>query len=92
MDITPDKKNIVDLVKSARNGRIVLPQFQRSFVWDYGDVQDLLVSILKGYFILPNLIPPASAGGGSGFPNPPATMKLWTTESRPMRSTTASTI
>lgn len=30
---------------------IVLPQFQRTFVWGYSEVQDLLVSILKGYFI-----------------------------------------
>lgn len=51
MDITPDKRSIEELVKQARAGTVVLPQFQRSFVWAYNDVQDLLVSILKGYFI-----------------------------------------
>lgn len=51
MDITPHKRSIVDLVGEAREGMIVLPQFQRTFVWGYSEVQDLLVSILKGYFI-----------------------------------------
>lgn len=51
MDITPDKKNLVELISSARIGRIVLPRFQRSFVWEYNDVVDFLISIFKGFFI-----------------------------------------
>ncbi|MGC7847672.1 GmrSD restriction endonuclease domain-containing protein [Desulforudis sp. 1088] len=51
MDITPDKKRLLDLVERARSGEIVLPEFQRNFVWTRDDVRDLLTSVLKGYFI-----------------------------------------
>lgn len=51
MDITPDKKKLLDLVERARNGEIALPEFQRNFVWTRDDVRDLLISILKGYYI-----------------------------------------
>jgi len=30
---------------------IVLPRFQRNFVWDRDDISDLLISILQGHFI-----------------------------------------
>ncbi|MFZ5899383.1 MAG: GmrSD restriction endonuclease domain-containing protein [Bacillota bacterium] len=51
MDITPDKKRLLDLVERARSGEIALPEFQRNFVWTRDDVRDLLTSVLKGYFI-----------------------------------------
>lgn len=51
MDITPDKKRLLDLVGRARSGEIALPEFQRNFVWTRDDVRDLLTSVLKGYFI-----------------------------------------
>jgi len=51
MEITTDKKNLLNLVKDARKGNVVLPQFQRNFVWSRDDITDLLVSILKDYFI-----------------------------------------
>lgn len=51
MDVITDKKKLVDLLVNAREGRVVLPQFQRSFVWDYTDVVDLLISIFNGYYI-----------------------------------------
>lgn len=51
MDITPDKKRLLDLVERARSGDIALPEFQRNFVWTRDDVRDLLTSVLKGYFI-----------------------------------------
>ena len=46
-----DTEHILDLVQDARTGRIVLPQFQRNFVWGRDEVTDLLISILNGYFI-----------------------------------------
>lgn len=51
MEITPDKQKLISLVEGARKGKIVLPQFQRNFVWSRDDITDLLVSILKNYFI-----------------------------------------
>ncbi len=51
MKTKPADESILDLVKKARSGKIVLPQFQRNFVWGRDDVTDLLISILEGYFI-----------------------------------------
>lgn len=39
------------MIESARKGKIVLPQFQRNFVWSRDDITALLVSILEGHFI-----------------------------------------
>lgn len=51
MEIRPDKVPLLRLVEQAQEGRIALPQFQRNFVWPREDIADLLLSILKGYFI-----------------------------------------
>ena len=51
MDIIPDKKRLSLLVDKASKGEIVLPEFQRNFVWRRDDITDLLVSIIKKYFI-----------------------------------------
>lgn len=51
MKTTPDNEKLLDLVDDARKGRIVLPQFQRNFVWSRDDITALLVSILEGHFI-----------------------------------------
>jgi len=51
MDISTDKKELIDLVKKTQHGEIVLPEFQRNFVWDRDDITDLLLSIIKGYYI-----------------------------------------
>ena len=51
MEITPDKKGLMGLVRRASDGEIVLPEFQRNFVWSRDDITDLLISILRGYFI-----------------------------------------
>ena len=51
MHMTLDKKNLIDFINPAKNGKLVLPEFQRNFVWSRDDIKDLLVSILKGYFI-----------------------------------------
>lgn len=48
---TPSNQKLFDLVKDAGEGKLALPQFQRSFVWSPGDVQELLVSVFKQYFI-----------------------------------------
>lgn len=51
MDITPSKKELLPLVKQSAAGEILLPEFQRNFVWGRDDIRDLLVSIVKNYFI-----------------------------------------
>lgn len=51
MKTTPDREKLIDLINHARKGRIVLPQFQRNFVWSAAEITDLLVSIMQGYYI-----------------------------------------
>lgn len=51
MRTTPDNEKLLELVDDARKGKIVLPQFQRNFVWSRDDITALLVSILEGHFI-----------------------------------------
>jgi len=40
-----------ELLKDTYSGKVVLPDFQRSFVWGPEDVRELLVSVFGGYFI-----------------------------------------
>ncbi len=51
MQVIPDKKKLIAQMDSIRRGNLVVPQFQRTFVWDYNDVVDFLVSLFKGYFV-----------------------------------------
>ncbi|MEI7988742.1 MAG: DUF262 domain-containing protein [Chloroflexota bacterium] len=51
MKTTPDNQKLLDLIESARKGKIVLPQFQRNFVWSRDDITALLISIFQGHFI-----------------------------------------
>jgi len=51
MDITPYDKPLRWLIERVEAAEVLLPEFQRSFVWRRNDVEDLLTSILKGYYI-----------------------------------------
>lgn len=42
-------KNLSDLLKDVRNGRIGLPDLQRPFVWRDNKVRDLFDSMMKGF-------------------------------------------
>lgn len=44
-------ENLLTLVEDAYRGKVVLPEFQRSFVWTRENIEELLVSILQGYFV-----------------------------------------
>ncbi|RKX91709.1 MAG: hypothetical protein DRP84_11215, partial [Spirochaetes bacterium] len=46
-----DNMNVKNLVEGVYKGEIVLPDFQRSFVWEPEGVRELLVSVLGDYFI-----------------------------------------
>ena len=47
----PKLEEILEIMKENYESRVVLPEFQRSFVWPNQDIKDLLVSILNGYFV-----------------------------------------
>jgi hypothetical protein len=46
-----DNMTVGKLLEAVDKGEIVLPDFQRSFVWEPEDVRELLVSVLGNYFI-----------------------------------------
>jgi len=45
------KKLLGDLVKKAYSGEVMLPDFQRNFVWSRQDVEELIKSLLENMFI-----------------------------------------
>ncbi len=47
----PELEDVLTLIKKICEGKVLLPEFQRNFVWSNQDIKDLLVSILNGYFI-----------------------------------------
>jgi len=47
----PKLEEILEVIKENYDSKVVLPEFQRSFVWANQDIKDLLISILNGYFI-----------------------------------------
>ncbi|WP_297548548.1 DUF262 domain-containing protein [Thermococcus sp.] len=49
--LDPKMEELLDILKQAEEGKLVLPQFQRDFVWSRQDIEDLLVSLLNGYFV-----------------------------------------
>lgn len=44
-------ENLIQIMRAAYDGKVVIPEFQRSFVWTREDIEELLVSILQGYFV-----------------------------------------
>jgi uncharacterized protein with ParB-like and HNH nuclease domain len=46
-DIT--KEDLIDLLREIDSGKIQLPEFQRSYVWNDSDVRSLIASVAKGY-------------------------------------------
>lgn len=51
MDIEHGEKKIWDLVNMAYRGEVMLPDFQRNFVWERQGVEELIESILENLFI-----------------------------------------
>lgn len=51
MNITPNKQPLLQLVEGARDGSVCLPNFQRDYVWKRDQINDLLRSVIRGYFI-----------------------------------------
>ena len=44
-------ERILAIIGEASNAKLVVPEFQRSFIWSREDVEELLASILQGYFV-----------------------------------------
>ena len=44
-------ENLLAIIQAVREARVVVPEFQRSFVWAREDIEELFVSILQGYFV-----------------------------------------
>ena len=42
-------RHLRELLKEAHEGRLQLPDFQRSYVWEDEDVRSLITSVAKGY-------------------------------------------
>lgn len=43
--------NLFELLDDVRKGLIVIPDFQRDFIWDLKQIEELLNSVINGYFI-----------------------------------------
>src|SRR6266516_3959919 len=42
---------LMDLLEEVTAGNIVIPDFQRDFVWERNQIEELLSSVLNGYFV-----------------------------------------
>jgi len=51
MEIEHGTKKILDLVNMAYRGEVMLPDFQRNFVWERQSIEELIESILENIFI-----------------------------------------
>lgn len=51
MNLNQGKEKLLDLINSAYQGEIVLPDFQRNFVWQRLDIEELIKSLLEEIFI-----------------------------------------
>lgn len=47
----PGHSSLADLIVDLRKGRFEIPDFQRRFVWEPSDIQELLKSIFRDYYI-----------------------------------------
>ena len=82
----PDKDSLIKIVENARQGKVVLPEFQRSFIWKRREIEELIVSVFNDYFIgslltlnvVPDSIPfkPRIVEGVDGVLPRPHTMVL----------------
>ncbi len=51
MELSQGNKSLMDLAKGAYKGEIMLPDFQRNFVWARQDIEELIKSLLEKMFI-----------------------------------------
>ncbi len=51
MELEWSKKKLLELVRKAYDGEVMLPDFQRNFVWEGRDIEELISSLLERMFI-----------------------------------------
>lgn len=51
MELEWSKKKLLELVRKAYHGEVMLPDFQRNFVWARNDIEELICSSLERMFI-----------------------------------------
>ncbi len=51
MELEWSKKKLLELVKKAYDGEVMLPDFQRNFVWARNNIEELICSLLERMFI-----------------------------------------
>lgn len=51
MEIAWSEKNMLGLIKKAFDGEVMLPDFQRNFVWARTDIEELIKSLIENMFI-----------------------------------------
>jgi len=51
MELEWSKKKLLELVRKAYYGEVMLPDFQRNFVWARSDIEELICSLLERMFI-----------------------------------------
>ncbi len=44
-------ENLLEIVKDAYRAKVVVPEFQRFFVWGRENIEEFLASIIQGYFV-----------------------------------------
>lgn len=49
MAVQSNDKQLDELLKNVENGKVQLPDFQRSWVWDDMQIRKLIESITSGY-------------------------------------------
>jgi uncharacterized protein with ParB-like and HNH nuclease domain len=51
MQLSQGKQSLLQLAKDAYDGKVMLPDFQRPFVWTRLDIEELIESLLEDMFI-----------------------------------------
>jgi hypothetical protein len=49
--LEPGKTKLSEIIEQTKNTELVLPEFQRSFIWSRKDIEELLISVMNQYFI-----------------------------------------
>ena len=49
--IQVEQISLISLLKEAKTGALVIPDFQRDFIWKLKQIEELLNSVINGYFI-----------------------------------------
>ena len=83
LEISLAHKNVQNLIEEANQKSLVLPDFQRDFVWPTRQVGKLLESLLNGYYINTLLTLPVTRGPNNEIPFPARKVEGVSTKKEP---------